>query len=164
MSNKPPLYDEAGKPSFDGEHASNYQEPWLLRVLIVEDNVADFHWIKKTLESMDEFAVTIMHASCVSTAQAILRHRDFDLALVDYKLPHGMGDDVLAALKDRSSDCASIMLSGHTMAEVSLFALHSGAVSALSKDDLHPALLETTIRFALRNQSNARSLKEDRVE
>lgn len=135
--------------------SSNYQEPWKLRVLVVEDNAADFHWVKNTLENMEEYETTIVPASSIATACAIMAEQQFDLALVDYQLPDGKGDEVLVRLRDSSNRCAAIMLSGYTMSEVSFFGLRGGAVAALSKDDLNPELLETTIRFALHNYANA---------
>ena len=78
------------------------------------------------------------------------------MALIDYQLPDGHGDELVLALAEADSACAPVLLSGHTMSEVSHFALRSGAVAALSKDDLNPSLLETTIRFALRNHALTR--------
>jgi DNA-binding response OmpR family regulator len=141
----------------------NYREPWKLRVLVVEDNTADFHWIKKTLEGMEEYEATIVHASHIATANAIIKEQQFDLALVDYQLPDGKGDEVLVGLGNSVDHCAAIMLSGYKMSEVSLFGLRGGAVAALSKDDLNPGLLETTIRFALSNHTNANKREPDVV-
>ena len=128
-------------------------DPWYLKVLVVEDDLTDFHWTKSTLAGMEEYEVSVVHAASVEAARALIAAHDFDIALIDYQLPDGHGDELVAGLRERASRCAPILLSGHRMAEVSHFALRSGAVAAISKDDLNPSLLETTIRFALRNQA-----------
>ena len=131
-------------------------EPWRLKILVVEDNATDFHWTKTTLEGMEEYEVSITHAASVEAARGMILTRHFDLALIDYQLPDGHGDEVVTALAEADTGCAPVLLSGHSMSEVSHFALRSGAVAALSKDDLNPSLLETTIRFALRNHALTR--------
>ena len=135
----------------------NVPDPWHLKVLVVEDDLADFHWTLTTLAGMEEYEVSILHAASAEAARDLIQTNDFDLALIDYQLPDGHGDELVTALRQRSSRCAPILLSGHNMAEVSHFALRSGAVAAISKDDLNPSLLETTIRFALRNQALIRA-------
>ena len=138
------------------EPIAGYQEPWILRVLIVEDDRLDLHWVTQTLKSIEEFECQFTHAANVGEARALISAQEFDVALLDYHLPDGHGDDVLKILEDKAGGCAAIMVSGGTMSEVSLFALGAGAVAAIGKDDLNPSLLETTIRFALRNQAARR--------
>ena len=140
------------------EPIAGYQEPWLLKVLLVEDDPLDVHWVTQTLKSIEEFECNICHASSVEDARTAIAANDFDVALLDYHLPDGHGDDVVKILEDKAGRCAAIMVSGGTMSEVSLFALGAGAVAAIGKDDLNPSLLETTIRFALRNQAVRRQV------
>ena len=155
---KNPLPDDAGLKAML-EPIAGYQEPWLLNVLIVEDNALDVHWVTQTLKAVEEFECRISHAARVEDARALISAQDFDVALIDYHLPDGRGDDVLNILEQKAGRCAAIMVSGGTMSEVSLFALGAGAVAAIGKDDLNPSLLETTIRFALRNQAARRQVK-----
>ena len=140
------------------EPVAGYQEPWLLKILIVEDDPLDVHWLTQTLKLIEEFECHIIHVSSVEDARALIAQHDFDVALLDYHLPDGRGDDVLNILEQKAGRCAAIMVSGGTMSEVSLFALGAGAVAAIGKDDLNPSLLETTIRFALRNQAARRQV------
>ena len=140
-----------------------YREPWQLRVLVVEDQPCDFRMISRALGEMQEFDAAISRAARIDEAVALIETNDFDVALIDYRLPDGTGDEVLVALEKKSSRCASIMVSDYSMAEVSLFALRAGAMSAVSKDDVTPVLLETTIRFALRNKADRRELSETQM-
>ena len=137
-----------------------YREPWQLRILVVEDQQCDFRMISRALGGMQEFEAGISQAARIDEAIALIETNDFDVALIDYRLPDGMGDEVLVALERKSSRCASIMVSDYSMAEVSLFALRAGAMSAIAKDDVTPVLLETTIRFALRNKAARHELSQ----
>lgn len=84
-------------------------------------------------------------------ARTLISQQSFHVALVDYRLAEGYGDAVVKLINARQKECATIMLSGHPMSEVSLYGLNAGATAAISKDDLNPELLETTIRFAMAN-------------
>ena len=141
------------------EPIAGYQEPWILRVLIVEDDPLDLHWVTQTLKSIEEFECQFTHAANVGEARALISAQEFDVALLDYHLPDGHGDDVLKILEDKAGGCAAIMVSGGTMSEVSLYGMSAGAVAAIGKDDLNPSMLETTIRFALRNQAARRQVR-----
>jgi DNA-binding NarL/FixJ family response regulator len=151
------LQPQPGPAAVPSPSPTPIDEPWHLNVLVVEDNPADLHWTTTTLAGMEEFEVSLTHAGTVAAAREAFETQDFDVALIDYHLPDGYGDDVVQALMARASGCAPVLLSGHTMSEVSHFALRSGALAAISKDDLNPTLLETTIRFALRNQALIRA-------
>lgn len=140
-----------------------YREPWQLRILVVEDQPCDFRMITRALGEMQEFDAAISRATRIDDAVAMIETNDFDVALIDYRLPDGTGDEVIVALEKKSSRCASIVVSDYSMAEISLFALRAGAMSAIAKDDVTPALLETTIRFALRNKEARRELGETQV-
>jgi DNA-binding NarL/FixJ family response regulator len=132
------------------------QAPLHLRVLIVDDSTMDREWIATQAQTMDSFRPVISLARSLAEARALIATRQFDVALVDYRLGPVYGDDVIRLLNHAHPDCATVLVSSHTMAEVSLFGLKAGATAALSKDDINPSLLETTIRFALANRARAR--------
>ena len=135
---------------------ASYREPWKLNALVLDDEVSDREWIATQLTGLEEYDVAVTKAGKISEALALLRDNCFDIALVDYRLPDGFGDTVIMALGERTPQCATVLISSHPMAEVSLYGIRAGATAALSKDDLNPALLETTIRFALMNQARRR--------
>lgn len=154
-----PVPEASGDAADD---ALSFPDPWQLNVLVVEDNPSDLHWTVQTLEGMEDYEIRYLHAASVEAAVDLIGRHKFDVALIDYQLPDGHGDEVVSAIAARSSACAPVLLSGHTMSEVSHFALRSGAVAAMSKDDLNPGLLETTIRFALRNHAMTRLAADKR--
>ncbi len=135
---------------------SGASEPWKISVLILEDEAADAEMLARTLGSMEEYHADVSHAWSLSEArQQIARHR-FDVALIDYHVGDGLGDELLSDLSTNAPFCAPIMISGVDMAEVSLFGLKGGAVGALNKHRIETDLMETTIRFALREKRHLR--------
>ena len=63
------------------EPIAGYQEPWILRVLIVEDDRLDLHWVTQTLKSIEEFECQFTHAASVGEARALISAQEFDVAL-----------------------------------------------------------------------------------
>jgi DNA-binding NarL/FixJ family response regulator len=124
-----------------------------LTILVVEDQDADFRWLQSVLLRMGGFRCAIAHASRISSARALIAAHDFDVAFVDHMLPDGRSTDVLEALRGRANGCAAIMLSGSTRSDVVRSGLMGGAVAAINKDDASPGLIESTVRFAIKNNS-----------
>lgn len=134
----------------EGRHAS---ETWRIRTLVVDDSEMDREWIASQLAQMTEYDPIVERASSIEEAKELLETSVFDVALIDYQLGPGFGDEVIAHLDQTQKLCAAILVSGHDMSEVSLYGARAGAMAALSKDDLNPTLLETTIRFAMANRA-----------
>jgi DNA-binding NarL/FixJ family response regulator len=132
------------------------QAPRLLRVLIVDDSEMDREWIGTQARTMEGFHAALCLARSLAETKAIIATQRFDVALVDYRLGPVYGDDVIRLLNHVDPMCATVLVSSHAMAEVSLYGLKAGATAALSKDDINPTLLETTIRFALANRARLR--------
>lgn len=133
------------------------REPWRLNVLVVDDSDADRAWIAGQIRGMEEYEADVQSATSIAEASTLIAARPFDLALIDYRLSDGYGDALIAVLGQSCHACATILVSGHAMAEVSLFGVRAGATAAIAKDDLSPGLLETTIRFALANRARMQS-------
>jgi len=128
-----------------------FKEPWKINILIVDDSQMDREWIAAQAKSMDEYESVVSIASNMDDARALAKVQPFDVALIDYQLGAVRGDAVVQFLAAEQPRCATILVSGHAMSEVSLFGVRAGATAAISKDDLNSALLETTIRFAIAN-------------
>lgn len=139
-------------PLSEGQFHADDVEPWQLEVLVLDDDRRDRDWIGDLLCNLTEFSAKVTFAKTIAEARHCIATGAFDLGLIDYELPDGRGDAVVKELGRALPGCATILISSHIMAEVSLFGMRAGANGAISKDDLNPELLETTIRFALAHQ------------
>ena len=144
--------ETAGPDAGNRGHAT-LLDPWQIDLLIVDDTSFDRDRLVALARGMEEYDARIVTASGIAAARQLIGSQHFDVALIDYHLGSGYGDEIVALLGERQQHCATVMVSSHPMSEVSLYGLRAGATAALSKDDLNVTLLETTIRFAMANRA-----------
>ena len=78
----------------------NTFEVAISRLLMVEDNPMDQAHIRRSLRGLSD-GVEIRIAPSVREALALLQTEAFDIAMVDWQLPAGFGDQVLKAALER---------------------------------------------------------------
>ena len=101
-----------------------------IRLLIVDDEVPFLQAVARRLE-MRGFDVTT--ATNGTDALAVADTLQFDLALVDLKMPGMNGRDVLATLKARHRFLEVIMLTGHGSLDSAVECTKMGAFGYLPK-------------------------------
>lgn len=111
---------------------------------------------------MGEYDARVTTAASIAAARALIGTQQFDVALIDYHLGSGYGDELVALLGEQQRRCATVMVSSHPMSEVSLHGLRAGATAALSKDDLDTTVLEKTIRCAMADRARAIAARDAR--
>jgi two-component system response regulator HydG len=100
------------------------------RVLIVDDEPT----LLRALESLltrHGCAVTALESPIVATQR--LAQEDFDVALLDIKMPELSGLELLTAVKHRRPEVEVIIMTGHATVETALAALKAGAYDYLTK-------------------------------
>lgn len=126
-----------------------------MKVLYVEDNVADADLVRRLLMRAGEYTVEI--ASTFGQARRRLEENpDFDLVLSDLSLPDGNGMDLLAWIRDRNLPMAVVILTGSGDQDAAVAALKTGADDYLVKHGDYLQCLPKTLQAALaRNRSEA---------
>ncbi|NOK62208.1 MAG: response regulator transcription factor [Chloroflexi bacterium AL-W] len=100
------------------------------RILLVDDEVN----IRLTLSALLQRAGhDVTPAENGEDAVKLLEQQSFDLLLVDLKMPGMGGMDVVAAARQRQSDLAIIVLTGHGSLETAIEGLHQGVFDYLLK-------------------------------
>jgi signal transduction histidine kinase len=133
----------------------------LLRVLFVEDSLADAFLIERAL-TRDGLRVT---CDRVDTAEAMIRaleEREWDLVLADHSMPQFSAPEALQILKQKGLDLPFIIVSGHIEEETAVWAMNSGAHDYIMKDRLArlvPAV-QRELREAEVRRARARSEEE----
>src|SRR3954454_15920575 len=100
------------------------------RILIVDDE-ATIRLTLGTLLKRTGYEVT--SAENGHEAVELLEQQRFDLMLVDLKMPEMDGMQVVAAARQRQSDLAIIVLTGHGSLETAVEGLHQGVFDYLLK-------------------------------
>ena len=130
----------------------------MARILVVDDEAS----IRKTLREILEFEkYQVDEASDGMDALARIKQQDFDVVLMDIKMPKMDGMDALERLRLIRPDLPVIMISGHANIDTAVDAVKKGAFDFISKPpDLNRLLI--TMRNALDKSdlvSEAKTLK-----
>src|SRR5262245_12256560 len=125
-----------------------------IKLLHVEDNVADRLLIARLLGTMKEYEFTIVRAATEITAVAELNKGGVEFVILDYKLPLGDGLGCLRKLRQIDPAVPIVVLSGVTTPEIGAECLRSGADDYQSKQDLSAEKLTASVRKGL-NRANS---------
>ena len=125
-----------------------------MNVLVVQDDARVTSFIKRGLEA-EGFAVRT--ACDGAQGLRLTESSDFDLIILDLVLPTVTGEEVLARIRETGSTVPVIVLTGHSERDVDVEAARAGAADYLVKGEVSPALLERTIRYAMRSHADLRA-------
>lgn len=123
--------------------------PQPLRILHVEDDMLDTRLVQRILEAIPVYSVDCDHADTIHTALSSLKSQDYDIILLDMRLPDGFGLDLIKAVKDIAPDKPIVILSGVDDMDLTLKAVQYGAQEYLVKDELNSNILMRSIRYAM---------------
>jgi diguanylate cyclase (GGDEF)-like protein/PAS domain S-box-containing protein len=129
-----------------------------IRVLLVEDDEDDYLITRDMLARQERARFTVDWRSGYAEALAAIRGGGHDAYLIDYRLGNHTGLDLVReAFLDRPH-APVLMLTGQTAYEIDLEAAALGVTDYLVKQELDPALLERSIRYAIRHERTIREL------
>jgi DNA-binding NtrC family response regulator len=106
-----------------------------MRVLLVDDETEFLEMIGKRLVRR---GVDLAVADSGFKALEILENRDFDVVVLDVKMPGMDGVRVLQEIKRRKPELAVVLLTGHADLDTAMQGMDSGAFDYLMK----PVVLE----------------------
>ena len=123
--------------------------PSVVRVLVVEDDEADFSLIQR---SFAEIPGTWFMVDWVSTHEAGMEEvvkKHHDVVLIDYQLGEYTGLDILRQARQIGCEPVIVTLTGLEDREIDLEAIRSGASDYVIKASLTTSGLDRTVRYAL---------------
>ena len=130
-----------------------------LRVLHLEDNVADTKLVQATLEA-EGIRSALTRVETEHELGAALKQGGFDIILADYTLPSFDGLSALKIARERSPEVPFIFVSGTLGEDVAIEALKAGATDYVLKTRL--TRLGPSLKRALREAERQTEL--DRAE
>jgi DNA-binding NtrC family response regulator len=111
-----------------------------IRLLMVDDEIAFLESMAKRLEIRD---FEVRTASCGADAIELVRREQFDLALLDLKMPGMDGKKVLEILKQEDKYIEVVILTGHGSVDSAVDCTKLGAFGYLPKPYEIDKLLDT---------------------
>ncbi len=130
----------------------------LPRVLFIEDNPVDAEIVRHVLGNAGVAAVET--ARTAEEGLRLFRKAEWDLVLLDYRLPGSSGLEALGRLREIDPDVPAIVLTGSGGEEVAADAIRLGADEYLNKDTIL-TVLPTAVRTFLevkRTEARRRTL------
>jgi len=120
-------------------------------ILIADDDLT-FGRILTTFLTSEGFEITL--ANSVKEARDKLGIQDFQLMLLDYRLPDGNGLDILAAAKAISADVPAIIMTSFNDIRTAVKAMQMGAKNYILKP-INPEELLMQVMETLQRKSNS---------
>jgi two-component system cell cycle response regulator len=120
-----------------------------IRVLVVEDNPADFRLIQEMLGTPSPVRFQMDNVARLEEALRRLEVNRYDVTLLELNLPDQQGLATLLKLSARFPEAAVIVLTGMADEDLGLKTVQKGAQDFLVKSCVNGDLLRKSIRFAI---------------
>ena len=136
------------------------------RVLIVDDDIAQAEMVREFLH-ISGFG-SVDNVKSIHSLWGRLKEHEYDIVLLDYKLPDGTGLEVLEQLSARDYQIPVVMVTGQGNERIAAQAIQRGAADYLLKSGDYlitlPALIRKSIRAHQLKLSVQRSLEQIRYQ
>lgn len=105
-----------------------------MKLLYVEDNEADVELLKRALDgSPRKFDIEV--AANLAEARTCLQETQYELALIDLRLPDGSGIELLSEIRQNDLPLATVIFTGQGDEKSAIAALKAGANDYMIKND-----------------------------
>jgi PAS domain S-box-containing protein len=127
------------------------------RVLVVDDNYADFELIKHQLAFSKEATLVVEHCDSLASGLERLRSGGIDLVLLDLSLPDSQGVETVKDVRICAPTIPIVVLTGTNDNEIALASLQCGAEDYLIKGVFDASALNRAINYALARNAARRA-------
>ncbi len=131
------------------------------RILVVEDESEYSDYLTAQLE---ERGFSVRAAPNGQAALELFTDEEFDLVLLDLRLPGMDGLDILRQFKDLAPETQIVMMTAYGLVQSAVEAIKSGAFDYITKETLNPDTLNLTVMKALEQRRLKRENTRLRAE
>src|SRR5581483_9878981 len=129
-----------------------------IRVLLIEDNLDDVTFLRRTLQRVTGTHFQLEPARSLAEGLEKLKVGGIDVVLVDLSLPDSSGLETFSAIKAQARDTPVIVLSGLDDETVAVNAVHAGAEDYLVKGRVDSQLITRAIIYAMERMESRRAI------
>jgi diguanylate cyclase (GGDEF)-like protein/PAS domain S-box-containing protein len=137
---------------------TDFPDAEVIKVLLVEDDEDDYLITRDMLAVQERVRFHVEWCPGYAEALAAIRQRRHDVYLVDYRLGDHTGLDLVREGFSGRPHAPVLLLTGQARYETDLEAAALGVTDYLIKQELASAMLERSIRYAIRHQRTIREL------
>src|SRR5690625_123438 len=119
-----------------------------LHILVIEDDEDDYFLVRRLLSKARGITCSIDWAQTYDEGLERITAREYDVALIDYRLDAQTGIDLLREALQQGCETPMVLLTGQGDLRVDLEAMAAGAADYLVKGQIDAQLLERSIRYA----------------
>ena len=131
-----------------------------MRILIVEDNPADFQRLQAMIGKAPHASVELFHENRLDGGVQRLAQGSLDVALLDLGLPDSQGLETFTSLHAAAPRIPMIVLSGDENEDWAVEAVRQGAQDYLMKNQLSGPLLMRAMQYAIERKQAEEALRE----
>lgn len=135
-------------------------ESGIIRVLLVEDKVADADIVREYLSSHEKYHFEIQRSGSLSEATNFINREGFHVILLDLNLPDSSGLNTFEKIKAMASSTPVLILTGIDDRELALKVVRGGAQDYLVKGQFDSHMLTRLIEFAIERTNFDRERSE----
>lgn len=153
------MFEESLQFESRSDENGNECVPKNLKILVIDDDFADFFAIKRMLGQSMERIYSLTHIDNFDDGLAALKDDQHDAVLIDHHLGNRLGVEILGKLKGELNFPA-VILTGSNDRAVEVAALKAGAFDFLDKNAMTSATLVRSLDFAISRFSVEQKIRE----
>lgn len=131
-----------------------------LKLLLIEDEIADADWIREILIEENFLALELKHVTRLGEALEVLAQDIFDAILLDLSLPDSQGIESLTQVKQKAPDSPIVVLTALNDQNTAIQLVRDGAQDYLVKGRFEAELLIRSICYAIERQRTEVTLRQ----
>lgn len=136
----------------------------VIRVLLIEDNIADDQLITEILENEQKVKFELIHVSKFFNSLNNIDESNFDIILLDLSLPDIQGLETLTKTHIAVPETPIIVLTDKGSEDLGLTALRLGAQDYLVKENKIKFLLVHSILYAIERKKFEEELRQNKLQ
>jgi diguanylate cyclase (GGDEF)-like protein/PAS domain S-box-containing protein len=131
-----------------------------MRILIVEDNPADYRLLQAMLSELPHASIELFHEKRLAGGVQRLGQGSLDVTLLDLGLPDSQGLETFTSLHAAAPHIPMIVLSGDDNEDWAVEAVRHGAQDYLMKGQVSGPLLMRAMQYAIERKQAEEALRE----
>ncbi|MEM6263294.1 MAG: hybrid sensor histidine kinase/response regulator [Bacteroidota bacterium] len=131
-----------------------------IRILLIDDDEEDFIITSDLVEEIRHRKYLVDWTDDFQVAQERIENQSYDIYLVDYRLGHHSGLEIIEYAIKQGYTKPLILLTGQGDIEIDEAASKAGAADYLVKNTLSAEVLERAIRYSIRQAQNLERIRE----